>query len=293
MPRSVIPLILACWLITLPTPGQESTEGEIDPDNVASPLSLVELLPPGGIEDINIDFVTRSRTLREGAVNPSLDMYVRCIIKPVNGQLHFYRQRVYERTQRFAIVSRTVYDAQGRFVSYDRLHLTADEVFSRTTASLEDDALVLQTRQQGRSQSIESRVPRERFEQTVPSAWLPLVYAYHFREEHLGFHLITLDLDMGGRLTRYEVDDLGIEQYELSGQTHPAHLLKFDVTKLREQFIHATGLRLSYYDRQGRTLASTYTTPAYAIKTERLTHEQAAEAFVGLEDDFPDPARRD
>lgn len=236
--------------LTLCTPLLSSAlpaDGIEDIEHVPTPTRLPELLPPGGIDAVDIGFWLIFATPDEDGA-PSDSMYMYWSVEPRLGRLyieHIYgSNRGGREGSGFHYRKRLIYSRRGEFLSYTAdLQLGAGHRQS-ITGKLDADQIVLTTINRrghtGFKQHVSERsIPVSTFNDAVPVEWMPLVIAYHIRHGSLGYDLTTLEFATG-QMGQTRIEDLGTELYQHAAELHNAHFLGVDIrvagqrTKRRE-----------------------------------------------------------
>lgn len=95
---------------------------------------------------------------------------------------------------------------------------------------VEDDELVLKTTQydnEGNVRQVNRKktLSLEPYENSIPSEWQPLVFAYHIQKGSLGYRFDRADVSRSNRGDSNIFEDVGTEQVEFHGKQATAHLL--------------------------------------------------------------------
>ncbi|MEO0475368.1 MAG: hypothetical protein AAF085_05245 [Planctomycetota bacterium] len=210
------------------------TNGNIE--DVPTPTKLASLLPPGGIDALDINFwLIWSSPDDRGDKRDS--MYMNWRVEARQGWLyieHIYGSDYGGRHEGgFHYRKRFKYTPEGSFDSYfAELHLGGGER-QDITGKIIHDQLVLKTVHTKRwlvfkPTITERKIPLVTFEDTVPVEWMPLIIAYHIRNGSLGYKVDTLELATGETgLTL--VEDMGTELYQYGAQLEIAHFLSIEI----------------------------------------------------------------
>jgi hypothetical protein len=219
---------LALLLIALPSLGE--AEVETDVEDVPTPLVLAELLPPGGVEAVDVDFWIR---IEASYKDRHIDVrFMRWNIQPVEGQLVFTVQTGTAKSKLYNS-AKTTYTKEGELVGYEKVSYLGGKKTGAIAGSVEDGQLILKTTSygaEGQATTGTDTKSLEAFETTVPSEWFSLIAAYHFRKGSLSYSFARTDTAYHFQHADTDLEDVGTEEVQWEGKAYSARMLIGDRT---------------------------------------------------------------
>lgn len=235
MPRC-FGLILLLLVIASPAFCDDAAEQGLDIEDVPTPLTLPELLPPGGIDAVDIDFCLR---IQASYKDKPVDIrFMHWIVRPVDGELVF---TVYNGTageRKYHRAAKTTFSKEGRLTRFEQVLHEQGRLVSKRVGEPVDEGLLIKTTLYDAAGDIaetdtETR-SLEALETSLPSEWFPLVVAYHLRKGSLGYRFARTDLHYNFQHAETRIEDVGTEEIELGGKPATARLLLGERTFGRE-----------------------------------------------------------
>lgn len=218
--------LLTLLLFTFALPAWCETLGpDVDIENVPTPLTLPELLPPGGIDAVDVDFWMRIEASYDG--RPMDSRFIHWQIKPVDGQLVFTLESGTAGNSKLHSCAQITYAKTGELTAYRNVSYLHGKKASEVVGTVVDDQLVLKdTTFEGNGQSVTTETKSLKpFETTVPSEWFSLIAAYHIRKGSLGYQFERTDTAYRFQHADTIIEDVGTEQVEWNGKTYTARML--------------------------------------------------------------------
>ena len=158
---------------------------------IETPTDLLDLLPDGGIEAVDIEEWMIFENQFAG--RPVENFYRHITIKPdKQGRLIFESKAFRDISDRIYILKRVIYGSDGKLISVLERSYEGGELIYSFTASVQGDELV--------GQEFDSTLPKtqnivrisiDRFTSTLQNHLLPIVYAYHIRHDHKAYFFQT------------------------------------------------------------------------------------------------------
>lgn len=212
---------LVLLLVAVPCGG----EPEADIENAPTPLSLTELLPPGGIEAVQAEFWMRIEASYKD--RPMDVRFIHWHIRPVDGQLACTLESG-TRDNKLHSISTMTYSKQGKLTAFrSDAHLQGRKT-STTVGEVVDGQLVMKVTSYnaaGKGTTQPQTRSLQAFEETVPSEWFTIVAAYHIRKGNLGYSFARTDTAYRFQHAQTSIEDVGTEEVQWGGETHTAHML--------------------------------------------------------------------
>lgn len=277
-------------IVLLMCPAALAEDVEIDIENAPTPTNLLELLPEGGIDAVDIEAWVVMKATHNKMPIPSMDRYSHWSIKPVDGQLVVQLRQCYPEPRRSLTVQRYTYTSKGDLVAYHEIRKSRGVLTADMIGKVEGDELVIKPNPKAdglnASLSRERRVPMKTFETHLPIALTPLIRAYHIRMDHLGYHFATVDLTRNAEKIARTAEDVGTETLQIDGQEVVGHLLM--ETSQREAQRKGSSRALATQSqtmvlKDGGTISSTAKQSKYIYTTKRVPEKEARERFEAAE----------
>lgn len=260
---------------------------EVDIENATTPTRLIDLLPEGGIDVVDIDAWTITTISGREGRGVTSETYTRSRIRSVDGKLVVELQTGRPAPHGMLTLKRFVYTAEGQLEAYYEIRESRGNRTADMIGRVEDGELVIEPNPEvgvlNANLSRTRRVPMETFETHVPVAWLPLVRAYHIRKGHLGYQVNTVDLTRSADKITRSIEDVGSETIEVDGQAVTAHLL-LETTSRERRGQTVTTSAQTMAQQNGALVSSQSKQGAYTYTTQRKAEQTVREKF-GLEDE--------
>lgn len=277
-------------LVLLLCPAAFAEDAEIDIENAPTPTQLLELLPEGGIDAVHIEAWTLTKATREKMPIPTLDKYSHWLVKTVDDRLVVQLRQCYIGRRNSLTVQRFTYSSAGEFEAYRETRRSRGQLTADMIGKVEGDQLVIKPNPEATglnaNLSRERSVPLETFKTHVPIAWLPLVRAYHIRQEHLGYHYATVDLTRSAEKFSRKVEDVGSEVLEIGGKQAIGHLL-METTQREAKAKGSSQAQATQWQimvlQGGGVVSSTCKQGRYTYTTRYCPDKEAREAFEQAE----------
>lgn len=254
---------------------------EIDIENAPTPTRLIELLPEGGIQAVDMDVLTITEAFRKGGRYPSLDTYTHWRMKPEDGKLVIELISGRPKPRDYNTEQRWVYNAEGELESYQEVRVSKGNRVADLIGKIEDDQLVIKPNPEVKglkqNMALQRSISLETLKTHVPNAWIPLVRSYHIRAGHLGYHFATVDLTRNAEQIKRSVEDVGTESLTVGDQAVVGHLIleKRSYKSKRK----SNSPTLSMVLKDGGVFNGQSQNGDYTFKTRRATSEEVRERF--------------
>lgn len=223
-------LLITLALLLIALPCHADPAAELDVENVPTPLTLPELLPPGGIEDVKVEFWMRIEASYKD--RPMDVRFIHWHVKPINGQLVFTMDSGTAGSKLHSS-AKTIYSKEGELIAYTNISHLKGKKTSEVIGTIAEGQLILTTTKydaNGKASTSNQTKSLEPFESSVPSEWFSLVAAYHFRKGSLSYGFARTDTAYNFQPAFTIIEDVGTEQVEWDGQTLNARMLLGDRT---------------------------------------------------------------
>ncbi|MFK7789455.1 MAG: hypothetical protein AB8C95_08220 [Phycisphaeraceae bacterium] len=271
--------VMSLLLVSLP-----SVAEEIDIENAPTPVGLLELLPEGGINAVQLEaWVISTRSNRQGQVG-TLGSYTHWSIKPVDGKLVVQMKQGWAPPRQFSTLQRFIYTAEGELDAYHEIRESQGKPTANMIGKVEGENLVIKPNPEvgvlNISLSRERTVAMETFATHVPVAWMPLVRAYHLQSGHLGYEYATVDLTRSSEKIGRSVEDVGAEIVTIQGKEHVAHLLLEQRSRKNRTNQQADGKSKTMVLSDGSTFSSVLKHGQYTFTSRRVSIEDVRKSFV-------------
>lgn len=279
--RHYLLLVVVLWAVMLPAAG--GGEPFEDIENAKTPTTLTELLPEGGIDAVDIDYLMYTRSLKNGKPRGRDDI-THYTVKPVDGLLVFKtdQQSIGVRDSRRTIT--TSYTAKGELVSYQYNYYRHGYKMMVYEGWVQDGELIINTTRfnadgDAVAEFRERRQSLEPYETAIPVQWQPLVFAYHTRQGSLGYRFDRADLSRNniGDENRYE--DVGTEQIEVDGKKKQAHLLIGKRASERGRRYNEPETLQTLVLPNGEVFSRRFTIAECEYISQRITAQEAREKY--------------
>ena len=221
-------VILALLFVASPCPADP--EAELNVENVPTPLTLAQLLPPGGVEAVQVEFWMRIEASYKD--RPMDVRFIHWHVEPIEGQLVFTMDSG-TADSKLHSSAKTTYSKDGRLTAYSNTSHLKGKKTTEVVGTVADDQLVLKTTKydaDGKASTSTQSKSLAAFESSVPSEWFSLVAAYHFQKGSLSYSFARTDTAYHFQHAYTTIEDVGTEQVEWDGQTLNARMLLGDRT---------------------------------------------------------------
>jgi predicted GNAT family N-acyltransferase len=211
---------LTLLLATLPCLG----EPEVDVEDVPTPLSLPDLLPPEGLEAVDAEFWMR---ITASYKDRHIDYrFIHWHIRHVDGQLVCTLESGRSEIKQHSIATMT-YSKEGKLTAYRNVSHNQGQKTSDVIGEVVDNELILKTTNyRGEQKTTESeKKSLDVFEKTLPSEWFTIVAAYHIRKGSLSYSFSRSDTAFNFQHAETTIEDVGTEEVQWDGKTYTGHML--------------------------------------------------------------------
>lgn len=255
-----------------------------DPENVPTPLTLSELLPPGGVDAVDIDFWIRTDASYDG--RPMDIRFMHWSIQPADDNLVVIyddgkkRGELLEHRR-----ARTTYSKAGKILDYYQISHRNGKKVNEIRGKAEGNELVLKSTDYdintGREKSSKTtRSSLEPLKTSTPSGWFPLIVAYHIRKGSLSYSFSRTDLHYNFQHAETSIQDVGTELLEYEGKQVKARLLLGERNFGKNNRPDRVDSKLQYHALpNGELMYIRNLYNGYKFLGYRKTREQIAEEF--------------
>lgn len=263
-------------VLALPAGGDE-----IDIENAPTPTRLIELLPEGGIQAVDMDVLTITEAFKNGGRTPTLDTYTHWRMKPEDGKLVIELISGRPKPRDVTTKQRWVYNAEGEFESYQEVLVSKGSRVADLIGKIEDDQVVIKPNPEvkglKRNRDLQRSISLEIFKTHVPNAWIPLVRSYHIRAGNLGYNFATVDLIRNAEKIKRSAEDVGTESLTVGDQAVIGHLIleKRSYKSKRKSNSPTQSMVL----KDGGVFSGQSQNGDFTFKTRRATSEEVRERF--------------
>ena len=255
----------------------------VDEDVAATPTALAELLGPGGIDAAQYDFYLSMQMPGQGS-----------------GVMHWHSaieddHLVFSMTQamndgEMTSVQSHVFTAEGAFVRSSNRTESSDFKSAETTEREGDKVTVVSSYTFGgdAGEPEEAVHDYQRVEDTIPTAWLPLAFAYHLRAGHEQF-IVRMTDSVTGEMPFVQVflaENIGTEMITIGDEEHEAHVLMLAMSNEVDGEVVDAGVEQDqtmqmYVLADGSIARMHMEMEGMEMSAQRVTAEEAEAMFVG------------